>query len=50
MGRVTGMVTMDLNLAQDFASIDQYSLLLVLFDLRKSYGTVDHGRLIRALE
>ena len=32
---------MDLKLAQETASIDQYPLFLVLMELRKAYDTVD---------
>ena len=32
---------MELNLAQELASIDQSPLLLVFLDLRKSYDTVE---------
>ena len=46
----TGTDIMELNLAQENASLDQYPLLLVFLDLRKSYGTVDWDLLIITLE
>ena len=49
-GKGTGTDIMELNLAQENASLDQYPLLLVFLDLRKSYGTVDRDRLIITLE
>ena len=41
---------MELKLAQDLSSVNQEPLFLVLIDTRKAYNTVDHDRLIRALE
>ena len=39
--RGTGMKIMELNMAQEIASIDQNPLFLVFLDLRKSYDTLD---------
>ena len=44
------MATMELNLAQDFSSIDQDPLLLVFLDLRKAYDTTGWEGLIITLK
>ena len=48
--RAMGMDIMELNPAQELASIDQSPLFLVFLDLRKAYDTVDQERLIITLE
>ena len=45
-GRGTGMAIMELNLLQEISSIDHNFFLLVFFDLRKAYNTVDRDLLI----
>ena len=40
-GRGTGTAIMDLNIAQEFASIYQEPLFLELLDLRKAYDIMD---------
>ena len=40
---------MDIKLTQDISSSNQDSLFLVLLKPRKSYATIDHGRLISTL-
>ena len=42
--------TMEIKLSQELAYVDQDPLSLVFLSLRKAYDTVDHGRIIRALE
>ena len=37
---------MDLKMAQEISSIDQDQIFLVLLDLRKSYNTLDRGRIL----
>ena len=49
-GRGTGMAIMELNLVQELAIVDHGPLLLVFFDLRKAYDTVNRDRLIQTLE
>ena len=41
---------MELEIALELASIDQYPLFLSFLDLRKPYNTLDHIRLISTLE
>ena len=41
---------MDLNLAQELASVDHDPLLLVFLDFHKVYNTVDSYRRIHTLE
>ena len=48
--RGTGTTIMQLNMAQEIASIDQDPLLMVLLDLSKEYETLDRGRIIQTLE
>ena len=48
-GRGMGTETMELNISQDLSSVDQYPLLVVFLELRKTYNTVDRGRLVRTL-
>ena len=50
LGRGTGTSIMELNLAQDLASLDQKPLFLVLLDLRKSYDNLDCGWIFNTLE
>ena len=45
-----GKAIMELKLAQELSSIDQYPLFLVLLDLIKAYDTVDWERLLITLE
>ena len=47
--RGTGTTIMELNIYQELAILDQYSLFLVFLDLRKAYNNVDRGRLIQNL-
>ena len=49
-GRGRGIATMEINLSQEVASVDQGPLFLVLLDPRKAYNTVDRFHLIRTLE
>ena len=42
--------TMEIKLSQELACVYQDPLSLVFLGLRKAYDTVDHGRIIRALE
>ena len=44
------MAIMELNLVQELARLDHKPLLLVFFDLRKAYDTVNRDRLIQTLE
>ena len=46
----TGTDVMELNIAQDIASVDHDPLFLVFLDLRKSYDTLDRESLIHTLE
>ena len=46
----TGKAIMELNLAQEIASIEQDPLFLVFLDLRKAYDTVDQDRLLIKLK
>ena len=48
-GRGTGNAIMEIKLAQELASLDQYPLFRVLLDLRKAYENLDHGRLLQTL-
>ena len=48
--RGAGTAIMELNLAQELASIDQDPLLLVFLDLRKAYDTVGRERLLITLK
>ena len=48
-GRGTGTSIMELKITQELESVDQYSLFLVLFDLRKAYNNLYLGRLIQTL-
>ena len=45
-----GIDTMELNMTQELATIYQEPFLLVFTDLRKEYGTLDHGCLLQTLE
>ena len=45
-----GTAIMELNLAQELASIDQSPLLLVFLDLRKAFDIVDLARLLMTPE
>ena len=45
-----GTATMELKIALELASIDQYPLFLSFLDLRKAYNTLYHIRLISTLE
>ena len=49
-GRGTGTAIMELNLAQELASIDQDPLFLLLLDLRKAYDTLGRDWLLITLE
>ena len=42
--------TIEIKIAQELASVDQYPLFLRFLDLRKAYDTVDRGWLISSLE
>ena len=44
------MATTELKLAQDLVRVNQCPLFLVFLDLRKAYGILNRGRLIRTLE
>ena len=44
--RGTGTAILELNLAQEIDSMDQYPLFLFFLDLHKAYNTVDRGRLL----
>ena len=46
----TETAIMELKLAQDLASLDRGTLLLILLDIRKAYETVDRECLIQTLE
>ena len=48
--RVTGTEILELNVAQELASVDQYPILLIFLDIKKSYDIVDHGRLLTNLD
>ena len=48
--RDTGTATVEINLYQELASVDQYLLFLVFIGLRKAYNKVDRGRFNRTLE
>ena len=48
--RGTGIAIMELNMAQEIASINQYPLFLVFLDLWKVYNTLDRGKLLHTLE
>ena len=45
-----GTAILELKLAQEIASIDQDTLLLVFLDLQKAYDTVDCGHILTTLE
>ena len=49
--RGMGTAILEINMAQDLVivSIDQDSLFLVFLDLRKSYSTLEHGRILHTL-
>ena len=49
-GRGMGMTTMEINLAQELASINQDPLFFIFLDLSNSYDMVERSRLIRTLE
>ena len=49
-GRWMGTAILELKLAQELASVDQDPLFLVFLDLKRSYDTVDCGRLLTTLE
>ena len=44
-----GTARMELKLAQELASLDQYPLLLVFLDLSKAYDNLDQGRPLQTL-
>ena len=44
------MAILDINLAQELASVDRDTLSLVFLYLGKAYNTVDWGRLLTTLE
>ena len=44
-----GTAILELKLAQELASMDQDPLFLVFLDLKRSYDTVDCGRLLTIL-
>ena len=49
-GRETGMAIMELNIAQELASIYQDPLFLVFLDLRKAYDTMYRERFLVTLK
>ena len=49
-GRGTWTSIVELNFAQDLASVDRGPLFLVLLDLQKAYDNLDCGRLLKTLE
>ena len=48
IGRGMGTSIMELNIAQDLASVDQDPIFLVFLDLRKAYDNLDRGRLLQS--
>ena len=48
--KITGTTIMDIKMAQELASIEQDPLLLVILDLKKTYDTLDCGRILHTLE
>ena len=48
--RGIGTAILELKISQELDSVDQDPLFLVFLDLRKSYDTVDRGRILTALE
>ena len=44
------MLILDIKLAQELASVEQYPLFLVFLDLQNSYNTVDRVRLLTSLK
>ena len=49
-GRLMGTAIIELNPAQEMASVDQDPLLLLFLELRKSYDNMDCGRLLKTFE
>ena len=47
--RGRGAATMELKIAQELVSVDQYPLLLVFLDLRKACNNLERGRLLKKL-
>ena len=45
-----GEAIMELNIAQEFVSVDQDLLFLVILDPIKLYDNLDHGQLLKNLE
>ena len=48
-GRGTGTTIMELKLFQEFSSVDQDPLFLLLLDIRKEYNNLDRQRLLQNL-
>ena len=48
--RGTGTVIMEMKLVQKLSRVDHKTLFLVFIKLRKTYDTIDRGRLIQTLE
>ena len=45
-----GTAIIKINLAEEFANLDQYLLFLVLLDFQKVYNNLGRGRLLQTLE